>query len=279
MKKTLGSLILIALVLPVLAQDKKAEFDRKFRFGLRVTPQPTWFVSANKKNEVPAGMVLGFGFGLNLEYHFSNIASLVTGIGADFEGGKFTYRHDDNYKAVYHMDEMGEIVKKPNSSSFGKNTVYVVNQRRIRNTYATVPLILKLSTQEYSGIKYFGMFGGELSYRVNSKARDTYHESYRLKNDTLLERTVGGESEDININPQTLFARLTFNAGLGMEYRLAGSTAAFISLNYFRSLTNIMKGEKASEYMYYTADNNGTNRYIHSKLYLTGIRINLGVMF
>src|SRR4051812_37024014 len=70
------------------AQATKNEFDKKWRFGLRVTPQPSWF-SSGDKNNIPAGSIMGLGFGLNVEYRFSDVAGILTGIGGDFEGGKY----------------------------------------------------------------------------------------------------------------------------------------------------------------------------------------------
>jgi hypothetical protein len=278
MKKLFTAVAIMALVAPALAQDdKKEEFDSKFRFGLRITPQPTWFVSGNKKNDAPAGAVFGFGFGLNLEYWFSNKVCLLTGIGGDFEGGKVAFRHDADYKATYWLDESDAFVENPsNDKKTSKHVMYEVNERKIKTTHLTIPIILKLTTQEYSGIKYFGMFGGELGYRVNAKAYDTYYQSQRT-NDTgaVLISTSPEPGSDLNINPQTWFARVCFNAGLGLEYRLAGSTSAFVSLNYFRSMTNLMKTNE--KYMYYAIENG--NKYIKSRLFMTGVRINIGIMF
>jgi hypothetical protein len=275
MKKFICSIALIGSLLTAGAQDdKKAEFDRKFRFGLRITPQPTWLVSGNKNNNIPNGAVFGFGFGLNLEYCFSNIACLLTGIGGDFEGGKYSFRTEENYHVGYWTDEAGEVIKPSDVND--KSLGYRVTERRVKTTYASVPLILKLSTQEYSGVKYFGMFGGELSYRVNSKANDTYYETLFYKNDTLRTKAESGELSDININPQTWFMRISFNAGMGMEYRVAGTTAMFVSINYFRNLTNYMKEE--SKYMFYSIEN-GSYKYVKSRLFITGIRFNVGIMF
>jgi hypothetical protein len=277
MKKLLVTIVCTGFGMSAFAQDTKAEFDNKFRFGLRITPQPTWFVSGNEKNNTPSGAVFGFGFGLNLEYWFSNKVCLLTGIGGDFEGGKYKFRHDADYEAVYWLNDADEVIEKPNASTANnKNTAYVLDERRVKVTYATIPVQLKLSTQEYSGIKYFGVFGTDISYRVNAKVKDTYYESYKFRNDTLILTNSPEAVEDINISPQTWFMRITLNAGAGMEYRIAGSTSVFLSVNYFRNLTNLMK--KNAEYMYYDVDGT-TNKYIKSQLFLTGIRFNVGIMF
>jgi hypothetical protein len=278
MKKTvltLGAIFTFALFVHAQTND----FDSKFRFGLRVTPQPTWYTSGDKNN-VPSGAKFGLGFGLNIERRFSEVAGLLTGIGGDFEGGKYTFRNDPatNYEAIYWMDQQNEFVA---SNKKVGNTGYVLKERTIKTTHITIPVILKLSTKEYSGLKYFGMFGGEVGIRVKAIATDSYVESRKYVNDTLF-TVVPGETSitAININKESSLIpmRLGLNAGLGAEYRIAGSTSAFVSINYFRSFTNQMR--KESDYIIYKTDPaSGKSTPIKQNLKLTAIRINIGIMF
>jgi hypothetical protein len=264
------------------AQETKTappnEFDKKFRFGMRITPQPTWFVSGDKNN-VPAGAILGFGFGLNIEYKFSDIASIMTGIGADFEGGKYKVKYDPgNYEVRYWLDENGDFVT-PSNARQRTNTGYILKERKIKTTFASVPVILKMSTNEYNGMKYFGMFGAEIGYRIKTVANDTYYSYHNFPNDTTIKTVVGEFTEnDININEDAALFPIRFgmNVGLGTEYRLAGNTSLYGSINYFRNFTNLMA--KESDFMVYKWDNTGT-KYVKQNLKLTGIRINIGIMF
>jgi len=281
MKKFLSCLsLLVILSHSAVAQD---EFDRKFRFGLRITPQPTWFVS-DDKNNIPSGAAFGFGFGLNMEFRFSDVAGFLTGIGGDFEGGRYTFKYDpaNNYVASYWMNEASEFVA-PKVENKTANTVYILNERKISTTYASIPLILKLSTKEYSGLKYFGQFGGEIGIRVKATAADTYYETRKYSTETSYTVTNGPSTEeDINIVDETSLIpmRLGMNVGLGAEYRLGGSTSAFASVNFFRAFTNLMS--KESDYTYYRTNDPGPNetyRFVEQSLKLTAIRINIGIMF
>lgn len=282
MKKFLLSLsTTVILASSLYAQDPN--FDKKFRFGLRVTPQPTWLVSGDKNN-TPSGSKLGFGFGLNMEFRFSEIAGLLTGIGGDFESAKYSFRNDKaaNYQAIYWMDENSEFVT-PNSSNrvVKSNIAYVLKERTLKYTYVTIPIILKLSTKEYGGIKYSGMFGGELGIRVKASANDSYYETRKYSNDTLYTVISGEDSQTgINMSKESSLVpmRFTFNAGLGAEYRLAGSTAVFVNINYFRSLTNQMK--KESDYTIYKIEpSSGKSSPLKQNLKMSGIRISVGIMF
>lgn len=293
MKKFLYTISTALVLTSAVAQDKGADFDKKFRFGLRITPQPTWFSSSDNKNK-PYGANFGFGFGLNMEFKFSNVASLQTGIGGDFEGGKLQYTQDpaNNYAVFYLQNSGGDFVEpKKGSTSIeanAGNTKYFLKDRTIKTTYVTIPALMKLSTNEYSGFKYFGLFGVELGIRVKATANDNYVNSYKYSSTGVLAVNYAGEGassqSNININKDCSLIpmRLGLNVGAGTEYRLGGSTSAFVSINYFRSFTNLMRNE--SKYLVYNVDTDlatGANTYyfIKQNLVLSAIRINLGILF
>ncbi|MGZ3900875.1 MAG: outer membrane beta-barrel protein [Bacteroidia bacterium] len=272
--------------------DKGKAFDKKFRFGLRITPQPTWFTS-NDNNNKPYGSKFGFGFGLNMEFRLSDIVAIQTGIGGDFEGGNYTFRQDpaNNYQVRYWQNNAGEFVepKKGNTDQDmnASNTVFILKDRTIKTTYATIPVIMKLSTNEYSGFKYFGMFGVELGIRVKAVATDNYINSYKYPSSGVLPAGYLGEGassqSNINLNKDASLIpmRVGLNVGGGTEYRIGGSTSAFISVNYFRSFTNLMRNE--SRYLVYNVDTDsgGLNTYsfVKQNILMSAIRINLGIMF
>ena len=277
MKKLLYTVTALAFSVSGLQAQEAAPADEsKFRFGLRFTPQPTWLVSADKNN-TPSGAVLGFGFGLNIEYKFTSTAALLTGIGGDFEGGRYTVKNDPGvYEVRYWLNESGELVD-PSASAAKGNTGYHLNERKINATFLTIPAILKMSTKEYNGLKYSGMFGGEIGVRMKAKATDTYF-SYTTYNDSLPRTFVGDLTEpDVDINEEAgrFPLRLGMNAGAGVEYRLGGTTSLFLSINYFRSFTNLM--QKKSDFTIFRSD--GGYQFVRQDLKLTGIRINIGIMF
>lgn len=291
MKKLLFSLITVSFIsTSLLAQDPIANIA-KVRFGLRISPQPTWF-SSGDKNATPAGAKFGFGFGLNLEFRLSDVAALQTGIGGDFEGGKYTFRNDpaNNYQVMYLMNESNELID-PNGSTDGvknkeykSNTAFILKGRTVKTSYVTVPLILKLSTKEYNGFKYFGMFGGEIGVRLKATAEDSYHGSgkfsyYNADTMFVFKSSPGIESQSsIDVTKDFSLIRLNFNAGLGAEYRIAGSTSIFVNINYFRCLTN--QTRKESNFAFYkTEPSSGKSTYIQQALKASGIRINVGILF
>jgi len=275
---------------PTPEDKKKEEFDKKFRFGLRITPQPTWFAT-NDKNISPYGAKFGFGFGLNMEFKLSDIVGFQTGIGGDFEGGKYTYKYDptNNYSVRYWQDNSANFIepKKDGDGLELKNatsTGFLLNERSIKTTVVTIPAVLKLNTKEYSGLKYFGMFGVEIGLRIKQTATDTYYETYKYDaaGNTISTNSSPDKQSSIVLGKDgsLIPLRVGLNAGLGTEYRLAGSTSVFFSINYFRSFVNQLKND--SRYLIYNSTNTaGVNSYnfIKQNLIQNAIRINVGVMF
>jgi hypothetical protein len=290
MQKFLYTIASVLILGSAVAQEKKegADFDKKFRFGLRITPQPTWF-SSNDNNNKPYGSKFGFGFGLNMEFRFSDIVALQTGIGGDLEGGNYTFKNDAKYQAMYFQDASNALIQPKNNQNITdlmntSNVGYLLKERTIKTTFVTIPVILKMSTNEYSGFKYFGMFGGELGIRAKAVANDKYYATYKY-NSTGAITEIGGEESQNNINisddASLIPMRLGFNAGIGSEYRLGGSTSAFISVNYFRSLTNLLKKESDYIIYKYETDSGGLNTYsfVKQNIIMSAIRINVGILF
>ncbi|MBK9283421.1 MAG: outer membrane beta-barrel protein [Sphingobacteriaceae bacterium] len=298
MKKYLYTVLTVLFVSTLVnAQEEgkeKKDFDKKFRFGLRVAAQPCWFTS-NENNNKPYGAMFGTGFGLNMEFRFSDIVALSTGIGADFEGGKLTYRQEssDNYAVSYWMDNTKNMVAvegkvNPQDISNTTNTRFYVKERLVKTTHITLPALLKMSTNEYSGFKYFGMFGAEIGIRIKSVADDKYTTSYTFDNLGLVTNGAAGDkntpdSKNLNISKDASLVpmRIGFNAGMGFEYRLGGSTSFFMSVNYFRSFTNLMRSDSKFLVSDVITEPNGNQSYkmIEQNLIQNAIRINLGILF
>lgn len=276
------------------AQD--SDTDRKFRLGLKVSGQPTWF-SSKDKNAEKLSTAFGFGFGLVTEFRLSNTAYFTTGIGGDFEGGSIKYKYQpatssnsNNYTVGYVTDNSGNLKESKDGVNIqdyvqtGDVVYNGITERKIKTTHVTIPITLKMMTKEITGFRYFGQFGGELGLRVKAKADDRFVSSITNNGTTSLPTFgAGGTNSGVNINKDGSLIPLRFglNVGLGAEYRLSGSTSAFISVNYFRSFTNLMRNE--SKYLVYDGniDSNGTMTFFRVKqgLMMNAIRINLGVMF
>ncbi len=294
MKKFLLTLCpVLVFATSALSQDQEA-FDKRHRFGIRVSPQPTWFKSNNTSSK-GNGSYIGFGFGLAWEIKLSNIIHFQTGIGGDFEGGKISYRYDKDFNVQEVIDSEGNLVEAKNGITNAdydlKNgsTRYILKERKYRSTMITIPLILKMMTNEYNGFRYFANFGGEIGIRAAVKADDSFYAGWKAASTaTSVEVTVVPEGElqkkDILVGKDATLLpfRAGLNLGLGTEYRLAGSTSLVFSVNYFQSFTSLMR--KESKYL--TKESNidsSTGKYTFSPLnqsyLMRAVRINIAIMF
>jgi hypothetical protein len=275
------------------SQNDDANSNNKVRFGLRLNPQPSWYAS-NDKNTTPSGAIFGYGFGLNVEYRFSEVASLLTGLGGDFEGGKIKYRLDpvNNFQVCYFKNDEDAFIQPKNNSAINElkksgNTVYLLKDRKINSTFVTLPVILKLSTKDINGLKYFGLIGVEIGFRIKAQASDNFYEVRKYLSDTTFEVMSNATMKDIDIGKDGSLVplRLGLNVGAGVEYRLAGSTSFFASVNYFNSLTNFMRSD--SKYLMTNwqtielakGSTQMTYKMLGQNLILKAVRINIGFMF
>jgi len=279
---------------------KQEEFDKKFRFGLRVTPQPTWFKS-NNENSKGSGANFGFGFGLMFDIKLSKIINFSTGLGGDFEGGYIDYKlvsdlsnPANNFEVNVVVDNENNLVEAKDGITKDKydlvngSTKYTLQSRKVKSTFVTIPVLLKMMTQEYSGLKYFFNFGGEIGIRAGLKADDTYARGDKASvvsgSLTALDPVSNVTIKNINIGKDgsLLPFRLGMNLGFGTEYRLGGSTSLVTSINYFQSFTNLMRNE--SKFLTKSTETyNPSNGYQFTPLnqgyFMRAIRINIGLMF
>ena len=273
-----------------IAQDDDTK--KKFRAGLKFSAQPSWFTSGDP-NTTKLKTGFGYGFGLVTDFRLSDVIYFSTGIGGDFENATIKFRDDgfnpytnaNAFHTEYTLDNSNAFVEAENGMDINNyykagNTTYALSSRKIKTTYVTVPISLKMLTKEFAGFRYFGQFGGDLGIRVGAKAQDVYSYKFDYSSSTL---TAGGTSPYYNIGKDCslLPFRFGMNIGLGAEYRMAGSTSLFLSVNYFRSFTNLMRNDSKYNYTSATVDSNGKLTFTHlqQKLMMSAIKINIGVMF
>lgn len=262
--------------------------DRKVRFGLKVTPTPTWMRSNDTKLVENSGMKFGFGFGLQIEFKINSTAAFVTGIGGDFLGGKQIYKNGQGYMINTGDNgyrESGTITYQYLPGVMHANSMvddykfYELKSREIKVTYITLPILLKLMTKDISGFKYFGVFGANVAVATKYKVTDEITEL----NYTAGGFSSGGSSTLSDMTPSGDY--LPFNAGLnvglGMEYNLSGSTSAFISFNYCRGFINQYKSESKVIVDNLKESLNNMKTPVKSKqsAFSDGVQINIGMLF
>jgi hypothetical protein len=270
--------------------------DKKVRFGLKITPTPTWLRSGDTKLVDKSGVKFGFGFGLQLEFRLGNTACFVTGVGGDFLGGKQTYKNgqglvltsDGKYvKSADH--DFGDIpsVMASTQTLTTNNKIYEIKSRSVKSTYITIPILLKLKTKDINHMKYFGMFGGNIAiqtkYQATEELSELNYNSSTGKYESGATTTFSGMKPSGDLIP----FNIALNVGLGFEYNLSGSTSFFMSANYIRGFFNTYQGtsdflvEKIKDNINSNTPANHDMKPDRAKqsAFSGGVQINLGFLF
>jgi hypothetical protein len=280
---------IVLLVNTLVAQDAA---DKNVRFGLRVSPTPTWLRSNDLKNIDNGGAKFGFGFGLQLEFKINSTASFVTGIGGDFLGGTQTYKTGQGYalskdNSAYVESKALDFNKDAQGISSSTDQAYnyfELKSRSVKASYVTIPILLKLMTKDISGFKYFGVFGGNIAVQTKYRAADnvsvlTYNDAPGIKAYESTNTTV--TISDMRPSGDIIPVNVALNVGLGFEYNVSGSTSLFVSVNYIRGFIN--QYTPSSSYiidnMKTNINNKGGTPNSKQSALSDGVQINVGVLF
>jgi len=181
------------------------------RFSVHVDPQSAWFSS--DENEVdPDGSIIHINAGLNMDYFFAKNYAFVMGFGINNLGGKLLYADSTLF-----LSKGDSLYLEPGQSA------------RINLQYIDIPIGLKLKTEELGYATYFLQLGFNPMFRLNAKA--TSEEASFDKED---------------INESTILFNLGYHVGIGVEYKLGGSTALIGGLRWSSGLTDVTDNDRAN---------------------------------
>ncbi len=212
MKKPTAFFVLLLAVIPAFAGD----FG--FRFGLKASPNISWFRTETRGYQ-NIGVGVGYTYGLIVDYEFAENYAIRSGLNFMQTGGKLKYNHIHD----------GIVTDK---------------QRKHRLRYLEVPVALKLSTFEMGYTTYFGLFGVGLGF--NSSA---------IGDDRITLPGGGYIIDDKkDIADEVRFLRAGLLIGAGAEYNFGGMTSLLIGLTFHNGFSNVL--EKKNPAVSYTPSAN-----------------------
>ena len=183
-----------------------ASFGQGVKIGVAIEPQITW-LSSDSKNVNNNSSYFGINGGLVIDKYFKKNYAFHTGISIGTQGGGLKF---DDSSSVKTND--GEVILQPHS------TVDYKMQ------YITIPLGLKLKTNQIGYLTYFVLVGFTNQFRIKAKAKSTDNS---LSNDLI--------SDEINIY------NLAYHFGIGAEYALGQDTALSFGLVYNNGFLDVTK--------------------------------------
>lgn len=198
MKKAL-SILLLLNISAVYAQSN-------LRLGVNLDPMASWF--SPKSNDIDKdGARPGISGGLMVEYYFHPNYGLVTGLALATQGGNVMY----NSEVPISIDDDNPIILPAESS-----VAY-------RLSYLSVPVSLKLKTNEIGYFTYYAQLG--LTQHINIGARAT--------------STGRGLNKD-NVPKEINMLGMSYFFGGGVEYNIGGQTSLLAGLFFNNGFIDVL---------------------------------------
>lgn len=188
--------------------------NKNFHFGLNVMPGLYW-LKANSSNNASNNSSFGFGYGVNLEFYFTQNYGFVTGLEVTSFGAKYT-----------------------NTETNSNILLDSTTAHDYKLQYLEIPLGFKFKTQAIGLMKYFGVVG--LNPGIRLKATDDYTVTIPSGSNYSYSKN------NVSINSETSIVRLAFTIGAGFEYNMAGTTSLQVAVNYDNGFLNINSDSKSS---------------------------------
>lgn len=225
MKKIIFSIFVLLITTSV--------FSQKARFGIIGSPEINW-MKPDKKTVVNNGVHFGLSYGLafDIPMGIENVM-LTSGVLIDNAGGKLVYQDTVPFMTLdstYLLDKTDEVAYKLQ--------------------YLTIPIGLKLKTNEIGYMTYFAQIGLTTQLNIGAKAK------------------VGNLIDNEKINKEVGLINLNYHIGAGFEYSLSGKTSLLVGVYYnngFIDVTSIPKELKDLR----SAD----------KIVLNNVSLKVGIMF
>jgi opacity protein-like surface antigen len=199
--------------------------SQKAKFGVFIDPMITW-LSPDSRNVISEGVSMGVNGGLAIDNYFQKNYAVHTGISIGTQAGSLKFGQESYINAYGETDTLPA----------GTTVDYRMN-------YITVPLGLKLKSNQIGYFSYYALIG--FTNQFNVKAHGTSNEGTLEKSDII---------EEINLY------NLAYHFGAGVEYAISKDTAITLGIVYHNGFLDVT---------------HNSNAKVYSRL----VSIRLGVMF
>ena len=188
-----------------------ANGQSRMKFNVHADPQFAW-LSSDEDEVAPDGSIFHIQTGLQMDLFFDKNYAFSLGFGINNLGGNLLY--SDSTAFISQGD-----------------TIFVTPGQTVKHNlqYLDIPLGLKLKTEELGYATIFLEIGFNPMININANA-------------TTKDGTLSKE----NIREETQLFNLGYHAGIGVEYRLGGSTAAIGGIRWTSGLTDVTDNDKAN---------------------------------
>jgi hypothetical protein len=176
------------------------------RLGVNIDPMASWLSPKSDRIEKD-GARPGIGGGLVVEYYFHQNYGIVTGINLATQGGNLIY-----------SDSVSISTGKSSSVKLSKGSSVAYNI-----SYLSLPIGLKLKTNEMGRFTYFAQLGLTTMINIGSKGTST---------DKVLNKD--------NVAKEINTPNMSYYFGGGIEYNVGGQTSIFATILYNNGFVDVL---------------------------------------
>jgi len=185
-------------------------FSQSTKFGIFVDPQFTW-LNVQSRTVDNDGMKFGIRGGLIIDKYFQENYAISTGLSLGTQGGSLIYTNASQIKVYNEIDTLPP----------GTTVDYNLN-------YITVPLSLKLKTNQIGYFSYFAELGFINQFNIKATASSS-----------------DGSLDKDEIKKEVFFYNLAYHFGIGLEYAIGEDTAILFGIDYQNGFIDITENKDA----------------------------------
>lgn len=184
---------------------------------------------------------------------FNNNIGFASGIQFDLESFKLNYGSSTNTNLgdvfyaytdtdIYKYEENDGGTTGRVEDDFTDTTAFLLQTRKFRAKYVTIPLFLKFQTNMIGQFKYYGKFGLRTSILAGVRMDDTgYNAAYDQTDGSFTQISTAGRTQE-NLKPITLkkgLAQIRTGIGIygGAEWNFTGSTFLYSEIGFNFGIT------------------------------------------
>lgn len=177
----------------------------KLRLGVHLDPMASW-LSPRTNRIQKDGARPGLNGGLMVEYYFHPNYGIVTGLNLGLRGGNVLYRDT----VTIETGDSRVVVPA------GSTVAYNLN-------YLTIPVGLKLKTNEIGYFTYFAELGFSQEINIGSRANSS-----------------GNDLNKTNVPKETNLLNMSYFFGGGVEYNVGGNTSLVAGVFFNNGFVDVL---------------------------------------
>lgn len=278
MKNILSISAVVLFTAAIFAQDAA---DRKVQAGLIFGSGLSFQDVRNTVYFEKNGLGTDLSIGMNLNFNFTETVGLCTGVEFDFSN----VRLKSTQNVFYHYDgnDVLQLRDKNDYDNDGKSySTFMLDERRDKSVYLSVPTMLLFRTKFIGYFRYFGKFGLRNSFLLKTESFDSGNDFGTLP---LTDVPNSGVAKDNMVTKgNAFFYKGAIGMAAGAEWNFSGSTSLVGELGYYYGITPLYwerdsESDKLSLFATGLNNGNGNDTYTPIKARQGQLMLKISILF